>query len=455
MVSGGKLEHAPSPGQQPPSSAVLSGVVCLSTVLIATVHQALNSSVPDSYMDEVFHVPQTQRYCAGDFQHWDNMITTFPGLYLIAVPWSTMLACCGVSSPCGPAALRALNGILGVGTLIVLLRIVTRREASEGISKAVALWMFPPSFFCIFLFYTDTASLLLVLICYDYSTQQRDWLAGLAAVSAVAVRQTNVVWVTYVAGLRLLSCAPPQASVGSLIGHVLSPSTLAPVLPLLAVIAAFGVFLIANEGAVVIGDPSAHGFSFHGAQLLYFAALSMCAGFPSTITTISTSSHPSMITVCTLVLMTAVSLAVVSKGTIVHKYLLADNRHYAFYIWKNFFGRRWWSRYVFAPVYALGMYLTARGVYHTDRTAHNSLVKVLRTLGLLLAVSLVLIPSPLLEPRYFITPFVMVQLQAPSGGVGLTMAQVVLFGLVNAVTLYVFIARPFTGPDGAQARFMW
>lgn len=36
------------------------------------------------FQDEPFHVPQTQRYCAGDFSTWDAKITTFPGLYLLS-----------------------------------------------------------------------------------------------------------------------------------------------------------------------------------------------------------------------------------------------------------------------------------------------------------------------------------------------------------------------------------
>ena len=35
--------------------------------------------------DEIFHVPQTQRYCAGNWAEWDQKITTFPGLYLLGV----------------------------------------------------------------------------------------------------------------------------------------------------------------------------------------------------------------------------------------------------------------------------------------------------------------------------------------------------------------------------------
>lgn len=32
--------------------------------------------------DELFHIPQAQRYCLGKYSLWDPKITTFPGLYL-------------------------------------------------------------------------------------------------------------------------------------------------------------------------------------------------------------------------------------------------------------------------------------------------------------------------------------------------------------------------------------
>lgn len=34
--------------------------------------------------DEMFHIPQAQKYCSGNFFHWDSKITTFPGLYLLS-----------------------------------------------------------------------------------------------------------------------------------------------------------------------------------------------------------------------------------------------------------------------------------------------------------------------------------------------------------------------------------
>ena len=43
-----------------------------------------NAKQPKPYMDEIFHVPQAQKYCHYKFQDWDPKITTLPGIYLFS-----------------------------------------------------------------------------------------------------------------------------------------------------------------------------------------------------------------------------------------------------------------------------------------------------------------------------------------------------------------------------------
>lgn len=57
--------------------------------------------------------------------------------------------------------------------------------------------------------------------------------------------------------------------------------------------------------------------------------------------------------------------------------------------------------------------------------------------------------------RYFTTPFMMLVLHMkPAHGaqIYLTIAN---YALINALTLYVYLFRPFINSDGSQARFMW
>ncbi|XP_069765612.1 dol-P-Glc:Glc(2)Man(9)GlcNAc(2)-PP-Dol alpha-1,2-glucosyltransferase isoform X6 [Narcine bancroftii] len=61
-------------------SAVVSSNFLVASVLFAMISRAQRTP----YMDEIFHVPQAQKYCEGIFSEWDPMITTLPGLYLVS-----------------------------------------------------------------------------------------------------------------------------------------------------------------------------------------------------------------------------------------------------------------------------------------------------------------------------------------------------------------------------------
>jgi alpha-1,2-glucosyltransferase len=65
----------------------------------------------------------------------------------------------------------------------------------------------------------------------------------------------------------------------------------------------------------------------------------------------------------------------------------------------------------------------------------------------------------MIEPRYFMLPFLLLQLHAPFSGVfcqrHLLSSPLHLYLAVNGMTLALFVYRPFFWPDGSVARFMW
>lgn len=136
-----------------------------------------------------------------------------------------------------------------------------------------------------------------------------------------------------------------------------------------------------------------------------------------------------------------------------HPFLLADNRHYTFYLWKNLFRRfDGLLKYAFIPVYVACAWIMQRS--WSSVASRNKLWQLVWWL----VVALVLVPTPLLEFRYFITPFVLWFLHAaPTLVESSTRAAlgVALNVLINAATLAVFITRPFEWNDGSEARFMW
>ena len=60
-------------------------VLAVYSVTLGVVSDLVNTRVPDPYMDEIFHIPQAQKYCDGNFTQWDNKITTLPGLYIFSL----------------------------------------------------------------------------------------------------------------------------------------------------------------------------------------------------------------------------------------------------------------------------------------------------------------------------------------------------------------------------------
>eukprot|EP00903_Cladosiphon_okamuranus_P013487 g12562.t1 len=183
-------------------------------------------------MDEVFHVPQAQAYCNGDFGHWDPKITTPPGLYLSAVAYSrivrsakAMLQGLGWATArssiakerCVVGVLRHVNWVFSLGTLMVMRALLSRRMApAKALAHALLLWLYPVSFFFSFLFYTDPGATFFALLCYLLATGRRrggGWSrrigSSLAGGVSVLFRQTNAVWVAFTLATCLLEDFTP------------------------------------------------------------------------------------------------------------------------------------------------------------------------------------------------------------------------------------------------------
>ncbi|KAA0146651.1 hypothetical protein FNF27_01508 [Cafeteria roenbergensis] len=80
----------------------------------AAVAAAANRAVPEPFMDEAFHVPQTQAFCQGRFDVWDQKITTPPGAYLAAAAASAAADALGAGGAlCSNSGLRYVSAALG------------------------------------------------------------------------------------------------------------------------------------------------------------------------------------------------------------------------------------------------------------------------------------------------------------------------------------------------------
>ncbi|KXJ14362.1 Dol-P-Glc:Glc(2)Man(9)GlcNAc(2)-PP-Dol alpha-1,2-glucosyltransferase [Exaiptasia diaphana] len=198
---------------------------------------------------------------------------------------------------------------------------------------------------------------------YYLSLTEQHIPASLAGVVAIIFRQTNVVWLVFVAGttsVRHLQPLMPKQTSGTL-SEILSfvKAFLVNFIVMFkvlfgygAVAVGFAVFVVINDG-VVVGDRSSHTACLNIPQLFYFITFTAAFSWPLLIDGIPQllKNARNKMFFCGFVLTLFISELAVYKFTYVHKYLLADNRHYPFYVWRKLFARHWSVRYLLVPCY--------------------------------------------------------------------------------------------------------
>ncbi|XP_060926636.1 dol-P-Glc:Glc(2)Man(9)GlcNAc(2)-PP-Dol alpha-1,2-glucosyltransferase [Limanda limanda] len=463
--------------------------LCSSNFLISCLlFSAVTREQRLPYMDEVFHVPQAQKYCQGRFTEWDSMITTLPGLYLITVGvikpvvWLADLTGAVV---CSTAMLRFVNLLFNCGILYLLYLLICKlhlkektRTTSRRILSALSLSTFPVLYFFNFLYYTDAGSTFFILFTYLMTLYGCHKASALLGVCSVLFRQTNIIWVAFCAGTLVAAKmdeawrvehskkrdekSPPSQVPLSFSGakkivlfaleFLTSPSHLKSVLlvawPYAVVGVGFVVFGVLNDG-IVVGDRTSHEACLNFPQLFYFLSFTLFFSLPVTLChhrvlrfLQSLKKQPLL-----FLFITGVSLFLVWKFTFVHKYLLADNRHFPFYVWRKLYQSHELVRFLLVPVYVFA------GWNFLDSFRSRSLFWSLAFLACLLAAT---VPQKLLEFRYFIVPYLMYRLHMPLPSLPRLGVEFALYTVVNAATIYIFITKTFHWPDSpATQRFMW
>ncbi|KIV89478.1 hypothetical protein PV10_06874 [Exophiala mesophila] len=436
------------------------------TLTHSTWRKLINQEIPQPYLDEVFHVPQSQAFYTGDWRTWDSKITTPPGLYVFAYYINSFRNYMDPTMDMAPPdEWRYINAVLYYLLLIalyVLAAVGTRSvQADRVLQREFAIVMFPLLFFFSGLFYTDLLGVFAVVVTQvvwtaasGISRQNGNrWprhilmllhvLLGLLALSA---RQTNIFWVSiYLAGLQVVETIkdrtgvdkihdPPiaQASVQDFFTTTMSlarsaapiiPQILVDIWPQLVLLASFAGFVFWN-GGVVLGDKTNHIATIHLSQMLYIWPLIVFFSWPVMLPLFTdvSSLRRRLPRFTTIVAFTVLGLLVVHFNTLVHPFTLADNRHYTFYVFRML-RRHWIIKYVTVPIYVACGWLVIAALggppepepdKKTIRILHSiDTASVSTTLVWLTATALSLVTAPLVEPRYFIVPWLLWRLSVP------------------------------------------
>ncbi|XP_037934963.1 putative Dol-P-Glc:Glc(2)Man(9)GlcNAc(2)-PP-Dol alpha-1,2-glucosyltransferase [Teleopsis dalmanni] len=420
-----------------------------------------------SVIDEEFHLRQGLHFCNKRFDIWDPKITTFPGLYLISLVLNPINSC----SVLGLRLISFTSAVINV----VLLYKIRRRNLKRSKSSLAALDAFtiaalPPLYFFSHLYYTDTISLTTILLFYYFWQKESHLQAAVYAAASVLMRQTNVVWVGMAFGIMSLDVLiknyaafkrikyhqvqtfKVQTWLEILTNFKLMLRSIWQILKkgcfYLVILLPFVAFVFIN-GSIVIGDKQAHEASIHLPQLFYFSIFVLIFAISNSIkqlkVTLQVILHEKLIVLFVI----GVCVLIVKWNTLVHPYLLADNRHYTFYIWNRLYGRFSWFKYAVTPVYIFALIALHNGLRH-ERDSFKIMYWI--------SVVLVLCFQRLLEVRYFLVPFVLFRLHTyPTGKKNISQWLELGFYLaLNALTFYIFFTKEIIWQDfNEPQRIIW
>jgi len=386
---------------------------------------------------------------------WDPKITTPAGLYLVTLGLHVLLYPFGFTKCTQTGWIRFTNVLV----LSIIPWLCLRIRQRQGRRRAsLAPWIcatLPPLWFFGFLYYTDVLSIVTVLAGMLAMESRCYGMAALFGWLSLWFRQNNIVWVLFIMGASMLQelqrlSSTPAEKMPPMLTLVQHSSTWAKLIRtgaiFLPVFVSFAAYLWWNDGSVVLGDKSHHQLAMHLPQLGYLFAFTLFFGWPAVVSSLRGPwlYHHGILAV---VLLLAGFLAV-HFGTMEHPFLLADNRHYTFYVWRRIVKAHDAMPYVLVLVYAFSAMLWMRTLARTRNA--------LWILGWLIATSLTLVPSPLIEPRYFLVSYLLLRLYAPDPPFQLQWLELACHICINAVTMTVFCLYPFRWPrEVGWQRFMW
>ncbi|XP_050261705.1 dol-P-Glc:Glc(2)Man(9)GlcNAc(2)-PP-Dol alpha-1,2-glucosyltransferase-like isoform X3 [Quercus robur] len=467
-------------------------VAVIVSLWVISVSILVNRIVPEPYMDEIFHIPQAQQYCIGDFRSWDPMITTPPGLWGRVHPWFTPWG-----GPKGPALLNVASA------LVELVFWANGRKAMKRLYGSGVV---------------DVASLTAVLAMYLACLKKSYWCSAVLGALAVVIRQTNIVWMLFVACTGVINntlvCtrdnveennidtairktnrstsndnvtsnsnlrrrkfsnalgtdkqSTPSASFFSanhssgLLDEVevillalwhRKWELLVSFSPFLMVFVSFLAFVHWN-GSVVLGAKEAHTVSPHFAQIMYFGLVSALAVAPlhcsigQIVDLFQSFWKRRPISFFQVLIAVIAGFFSVHFYSIAHPYLIADNRHYPFYLWRKVINAHWSMKYLLVPLYVYSWF-----------SVLSTLGKVQRKIWILaffLATAAVLVPAPLIEFRYYTIPLYFMILHSHINDYHSWLLMGLIYLALNIFTMTIFLFRPFhwDNEPGIQ-RFIW
>lgn len=438
---------------------------------------ALN--VKEPFIDEIFHLRQCQTYCALKFDEWDNKITTPPGLYVLGLIYARAIKYISFTSESLTSVCENINLLRSVnlvGGLVVLPSIIVGLGGKTWNKVwTINIVATPLLFIYYFLFYTDIWATIFLLASLSLVESQPlgPWasssVSGIIAFVSLWFRQTNIVWIAFIASLLVDKRRNDNHGDRGFIQNCLDFIVQALkdcilVLPFLINIVLFAIFVHYN-GGITFGDKENHQVNLHIVQVFYCFLFMAMFTWPVWLSIRLIKKYVRFAIIGNYGLNTLFTVAsgliikyIIDNYTVVHPFLLADNRHYTFYIWKRILNREH-SNIFMIPIYHFCTWNIVDSLLVNIRGL--SLITIITFIG---GICLTIIPSPLFEPRYYIVPLLIYRLyisptQEKLFGIKVSrhLVEFCWLALVDLVVIFIFLNYEFTwhSEPGTIQRIIW
>ncbi|XP_055952582.1 putative Dol-P-Glc:Glc(2)Man(9)GlcNAc(2)-PP-Dol alpha-1,2-glucosyltransferase isoform X2 [Argiope bruennichi] len=413
------------------------------------------------------------RYLA--LSEWDPKITTPPGLYLFTTAILTPLSKVSTLNIFELACFRLVNIIFTIGTLFVIHRILQIHHQNDEprivLLSAFNITIFPLLYFFNFLYYTDCGSTFFVLLMYYWHLKKFYFLASIIGAVSLLFRQTNIVWMFYVAAEATLPALlelfkerlakkdkdPNDVSLSHLKTSMLIVKKnwmqiLKKVFEInlgyIPVAIASVIFVLYN-GSIALGDKKAHEVCLNIPQLFYFLLFTLFFASPYLISLTKVKKFLIFVLankILVFEIVATASFAVVFMSH-VHPYLLADNRHFTFYIWRKILGRNLFLSLALIPFYIYSGFALLISFEHKSIVFKSIVV---------FCIIISVIPQKLLEFRYFIIPYIMLRINLKVESKWQPFLEFALYFVINFLVLYLFLFQKLPWEKTEKSvRIMW
>lgn len=227
------------------------------------------------YVDEVTHFSVISNFCKFKFEHPD-FLTTIPGYHFFGGLF-------GYLADCSESWIRFFNLIVSIAAIFVVYNLAKEMVLGNRkwmkpvrdhapMEKVLLFALLPILFPFFFLIYTDVLSLLFVLLMFYFLVRGEkggDWenflLSGIFGLASFAVRQNNIIWVLFAVAYAV---SGNEGGLQDKVKAAFKKDFIRNMLPFIFVLAVAAGFFI-KVGGFALGDRGQHPSFFVGPMNIY------------------------------------------------------------------------------------------------------------------------------------------------------------------------------------------